>query len=560
MIGRIATAWRRGSTRDIPLGVVLALFALLYAPFLTKAFHVDDPLFLWTARHLTSDPLDFYGFGVNWYGTTSSISEVVKNPPLASYYIWLCASLVGWSELALHLAFLLPALGVVAGTWSLARVLGARPGEAALAAALTPAFLVSSTTVMCDVLMLCAYVWAVVLWIDGLERASQLRLGAAAVLVAVSALTKYFGMSLLPLLLLYGLLRQRRLGTWALWLVLPLAALGGYQWLTHAMYGRGLLLDAAAYATRVGGAAPTTTVERALIGLIFTGGCFLPALFYAPRLWSRWAALGGLVLLAAAAVALLVVGRIGRMPLTDDEGIRFGLVAQAALFLVTGLAVVALGVLDARDRRDAGSALLLLWILGTLFFAAFVNWSVNARSLLPMMPAFGVLLARRVERREQRAGPWPAWARAAPLVLSALAALAVSHADAQLAGSAREAARDLAAQLGGRGAPVWFQGHWGFQYYAEGAGMQAIDAKASRFAPGEAIVIPRNNTNLFKLPARSVAVQGVAEWSPSPYLATMNGLVGAGFYSDGWGALPFALGSVPKEQYVVLSVTAPFGP
>jgi len=560
VIGRIVTAWRRGSTRDVPLGVVLALFALVYAPFLTKAFHIDDPLFLWTARHLGADPLDFYGFSVNWYGTSSPISEVVKNPPLASYYLWLSASLLGWSELALHLAFLLPALGVMTGTWSLARLLRARPGEAALAAALTPAFLVSSTTVMCDVLMLCAYVWAVVLWIDGLERASWTRLAGASVLVAVSALTKYFGMSLLPLLLLYGLLRERRLGAWALWLGVPLAALGGYQWLTHAMYGRGLLLDAAAYATRVGGAAPTTTLERTVVGLIFTGGCFLSALFYAPRLWSRWAALGGLALLAASAAALLAVGRIGRMPFTDGDGIRLGLAAQAALYLVIGLSVLALGVLDALQRKDAGSALLLLWILGTLFFAAFVNWSVNARSLLPMMPAFGVLLARRVELREQQAGPWPAWARAAPLLLSALAAVAVSRADAQLAGSAREAAQDLAARLGGRGTPAWFQGHWGFQYYAEASGMRAIDAKASRFAAGEAIIVPRNNTNLFKLPARSVAVEGVAEWSPSPYLATMNGLVGAGFYSDGWGPLPFALGAVPKEQYVVLSVTAPFGP
>ena len=135
----------------------------------------------------------------------------------------------------------------------------------------------------------------------------------------------------------------------------------------------------------------------------------------------------------------------------------------------------------------------------------------------------------------------------------------MSHADAQLAGTAREAAQDLAGRLSGRGAPIWFQGHWGFQYYAEAAGMRAIDAKGIHLATGEAIVIPRNNTNLFKLPARSVVVEGVAEWSPSPYLATMNGMVGAGFYSDGWGALPFALGSVPKEQYVVLSVTAPYG-
>src|SRR5215475_8135491 len=36
------------------------------AVFLDKAFHIDDPLFLWTARQITAAPGDFFGFELNW--------------------------------------------------------------------------------------------------------------------------------------------------------------------------------------------------------------------------------------------------------------------------------------------------------------------------------------------------------------------------------------------------------------------------------------------------------------------------------------------------------------
>lgn len=66
----------------------------------------------------------------------------------------------------------LPALGVVGGTYRLAQRLCGRPLLAALATLLTPVFLVSSTNVMCDTLMLCLWVWAVVWWDRGLVQGS----------------------------------------------------------------------------------------------------------------------------------------------------------------------------------------------------------------------------------------------------------------------------------------------------------------------------------------------------------------------------------------------------
>ena len=49
--------------------------------------------------------------------------------------------MLGWSERALHLAFLLPAVAAVLGAYALARELCSRPFLAALIVALSPVFL-----------------------------------------------------------------------------------------------------------------------------------------------------------------------------------------------------------------------------------------------------------------------------------------------------------------------------------------------------------------------------------------------------------------------------------
>jgi hypothetical protein len=97
---------------------------------------------------------------------------------------------------------------------------------------------------------------------------------------------------------------------------------------------------------------------------------------------------------------------------------------------------------------------------------------VNVRSLLPMSPAVAVLIADRLRGWE---GPRRKLATAAVLVPSAALSLWVAWADLKLADSAREAASALASRFGGE--RVWFQGHWGFQYYAEASGLLAVDVE-----------------------------------------------------------------------------------
>jgi 4-amino-4-deoxy-L-arabinose transferase-like glycosyltransferase len=542
---------RSARTTTIALVTLAGLLIVLLLPFLTRAFHVDDPLFIWAARHIQQDPLDPYGFTVNWYGTSAAMSEVTKNPPLASYYIAAVASVLGWSELALHGAFLIPALAVAIGTYVLSTRFCRSPLLASLAAVLTPVFMVSSVTVMSDMLMLAFWVFAVVCWLAGLDRKNYGLLALAAVLVAGAAITKYFGMALIPLLLLYSLVKERRVGWWIVTLLIPVAVLAWYQWTTQQLYGRGLLLEAAAYASQDHPGFGRFPLARTYVACAFTGGCVASALFFARQLWSWRIVLAGLAFAAATAMLIATRGGLGTFQVPASGGVL--LVAQLGIWGTVGISLIALAGLDAFTKRDADALLLFSWTIGTLLFAGVVNWTTNARSILPMVVPAGILIARRLEAVAplRRRGRLPA--TVIPLVAAAVLSNAVTWADSAFADVARAGAQAVHDKYPGSPRPLLFEGHWGFQYYMEQLGGKAVDVAATQVAAGDRIVIPSTNTNIQRLP-EWIRPREVIELPTTRWLSTMNGGVGAGFYADVYGPLPFAAGRVLPEQFVVYEV------
>jgi hypothetical protein len=136
-------------------------------------------------------------------------------------------------------------------------------------------------------------------------------------------------------------------------------------------------------------------------------------------------------------------------------------------------------------------------------------------------------------------------------LLMVLAALSVAWGDLKLANTAREAAQDIAVRYGGDERTLWFQGHWGFQYYMQEAGAKALDMRSSIIKPGDFIVIPSNNTNVFTMNNHRNRLVEKTSLCPSSWIATMSPALGAGFYWDAKGPLPFAIGTVPPEEYCV---------
>jgi hypothetical protein len=82
-------------------------------------------------------------------------------------------------------------------------------------------------------------------------------------------------------------------------------------------------------------------------------------------------------------------------------------------------------------------------------------------------------------------------------------------------------------------------------------GAQPWDFDRPEGKPGDPIVIPKNNAEYpVKLP-RNIRDLTVRDVSACPWLSTLHKSVGAGFYSDYWGPLPFAFGQVPPERFEV---------
>src|SRR3954463_9060610 len=173
--------------------VLLGATLLCLLPFSGRAFSTDDPLFIWTAQHIVQQPLNPYGFEVNWNKSAAKMSSVTQNPPLTAYYMAGAAKVVGWSERALHLAFLLPTIALVLGVYRLAKRFTGFTGVAAVATLVAPAVLISACSVMCDPMMLALWIWALIFWIEGVDSDKPALLASSATLIAASALAKYFG-------------------------------------------------------------------------------------------------------------------------------------------------------------------------------------------------------------------------------------------------------------------------------------------------------------------------------------------------------------------------------
>lgn len=552
----------------IVIAAVLAILPLL--PFLNRPLHIDDPLFVWTARHILENPFDFYGFDVNWYGRTQPMHEVNQNPPLVSYYLAVIMHFAGSKEWALHLAMLFSSALAGAGAYHLAARICGRPMLAALLTVVSPAFVVSGTTLMCDMTMLAFWLWAVSLWLLGLEKRSWKYVVIAAFLAGSSAFSKYFGASLVPLLAVYTLCQGRAQWRYLVALALPICMLAFYEGATAHLYGRGLFFDAVWYASEFHQEYGRNHLGKVLVCLIFLGGCLVfplfplfrnavagspdpvtPATVRSPSLWYALRRFFLASILGIIALILMLVRRDGSS-LAETVGLdTFSKAAQGWFWAIIGLAVLVLVVNDFLRHNRRGSVLLGLWLGGVLTFACFVNHYINARVLLPAVVPAAILVVRSLEASGRALNVRAIVTVGVTLLMALLAAMS----DYRQAENGRQAARDAAAvPHEGR---LWFVGHWGFQYYMEQAGALPLELDRPRFRAGETVIIPDNNTNLTKLDLAMIAASSISVYPSVPMLSTMRRETGAGLHTDVWGPLPFAFGPSPDESYARIVLAPP---
>ena len=565
-----STPWKALSPAII-MAALIPIICLL--PFVGKAFHLDDTVYIWVARQIRDHPVDFFGFEATWGGYKAFMYDNNLNPPGVSYYIAAVVALFGEREIPLHLAMVIPASATAVGTYLLARRFCSRPLLATICCVVTPAFLVSSSNVMSDTMMLAFYVWAAVLWMRGLDLSSNSLLITSAILMAMSTLTKYFGITIIPLMLVYTIMRTKRMGSWLPILGISIIIIFAYEIYTGIIYGSGHIINAASYASQpmYHSGLSGSTLTRILIGFSFLGGSLIVLLFFAPFLIDSVRSSLALVVGTLLGMALLISIDIEtHKAVYVNNKPNWSYLIQFFLYSISGVVVIKLCVEDLWRSRDSASVFLGLSVIGTFIFSTVFNWSVNARSILPMAPAVGILIARRLDQRWcPRTQPecWELrWQTIGPLVPTLTIGLCLLWADYTWAGSQRAAVKQLQAEFSKNTTPspstIYYAGHWGFQYYMDKSReMPEFDTRsiyaATSVNRGDRLIIPNNNSNPVSVPT-DLAIQVKRLNLPAcSWVCLMHYKVGAGFYSSMYGRLPYLFGSGPSENYDVFVVSQP---
>src|SRR5687767_15501031 len=85
----------------------VALLLLITLPFVGRAHHVDDPLYLAAARQVLTDPLDPLSGLSFWHERPATLFDDLYNPPLVAYLLALPVAAGGGREVPVHLAMML---------------------------------------------------------------------------------------------------------------------------------------------------------------------------------------------------------------------------------------------------------------------------------------------------------------------------------------------------------------------------------------------------------------------------------------------------------------------
>ena len=555
MIRRNPGNGRSSSKQTLPGFIVVCLLLVLLLLFSRKPFHVDDTFFVEAAKDVLLDPSSPYRSRMNWDGELEWLWSISFHPPLHCYLLAGASFVVGSGEFALHVVWALLAAACSYLMFLLARRFCEHPALATLLAVLNPGFFVSATTLMADISLLFFWLLAVQAVVSATERNRRRMLCLSAVAASAAAMTKYFGVAVVPLSVVWCLVLSRTTNTggdgvcrWRLaWgsvgvLCTPIAVL--IAWGVYSMLqpecGFFHPLAAAKFSTSEKSLA--VLLQGARGALSFLGGALVWPLFILPVCGnlSRWLK----VCLAGLAVFVIVCGWFSiAIPGVGQSGAS--LLETSDFMALAGAAAVTFAAASCSARRDAASLLLGLWCFGTIVFCATINWTINVRVLLPAVFPISVLVIRWVEslRMGER---WLLWIKVSLCPTLAISLLvAIADYDFAVAGKhfAQTTIRDFVSQ----GERVSFAGHWGFQYYMEREGATPLDYVTETAAtqngyyllkPGGVIVYPDNNSGL-EPKMRNVTLLKRSEVPARFGVHTMSKPANAGFYSSVHGNAPY---------------------
>jgi len=480
---------------------IIIFSVLINLPFANQAFHIDDPVNIYLARHIIHHPENPYGFLMIYNGAIHSFDRFFANPPLNGYLLSFMIRLVGEHEIGLHLFFL---IYTIFSGWLMflisKKFLNGDDQSAFFSAVLllfSPAFFVMNHTIMMDTPLLCFYLASIYFFLEAETRPSFYLL--AGMFAALASLTRYTGMTLIPLFLCMAVLNPKQRSLMSFWsIIIPMFVFECWYFWTCCLYSSGYWLNIVSY----------ETAQDRCIRIV---AHFLANIDY---------------------------------------------LAMASIFPLSWF-------LLARDKKDQNlfptrqfqMRFLFFWVallvvVNSLFLQTGVKY--NLLELPAVILIFVLSLKRLFGQRTVRLLMITA-------VLTGFLSMVVAVADNQLANLYRDYAAKLYFGYKRENNQVYYSGHWGWGYYLQKLGAKSIlSIRETRTHRGDIILFPSLPwpQPIFGLRLKLLKTVTIRNNFP---VRTMNGEAGAFFYSNYnfpyyIGFFPYALSMLPLEKFYVLEV------
>jgi len=558
---QIPSPRRREVQRDLAL--LLLAVILCSAPFLSQPFHMDDSFYMDMARNAQEKP--FYPNDTPYIFEGRFLQDMGSHshPPLQTYFLALLQRLFGEEEgvewIYHTAAVFFPLLAVISFYFLAARYV-ARPIWPAAALAVCPVFLVMSHTLMTDVPNLAFWLAALASFLWAAELARSILYLPGSLFLFLAMFTSYQSVVLAPLLGFYLFRKRARASGW-LALGAPLMLMGGWFFLNFLHYGRILLVDTVGY-VQSRNALGWAELGTKLVALLEYQGWLL--LFPVLLLYVLARDLRGrgflLCTLGAVYLSQLVVPEYR---IQDKAIFVTGLVA--GLFISFRMVPHSVKTLvrteGERDDDTAATQLLGLWYLSGVAICLLIFTEGSARYILPLAPAVILFFFQSLERaeiteyrRESRRLLNSAMVASGTLVLSLAFGMILAHADLQFARVYPRTAYETARYVGGQ--ETYYGGEWGFRYYHRRSGVRQLPLDESEIRGGDYIVRPKLALP-YNLPDALESMTSEVKtltFDVATPVRLLDRKTPAGFYSTGWGLIPFSFSRDPLEVAEIAQV------
>ena len=526
---------------------LLLIWGIATSLNLPKAVHMDDPVHLYAARAIVSNPFRPYDTEILWGDVNPHEISKITQPPMLFYGLAATIWAFGESEIALHGLMALFMLGLVFCFHRLAVLFD--PSKAILATALlvlSPAVL-PSQNLMTDVPVMFFHVLFLYTILRRWERPLRtMQLLAAGAVAGAACLTKYVGLILIPLLGIAVLLRRSWRHLWVL--AFPLAILA--CWAAFSYWDSGHVHLAQPAIKTIG----KRYFENSINWLVCLGALTPFSLLFLPELLA--ARPTRILLMILVGASLFWYPTLLNQPTPDSRNLT---IAARILFfngLFSSLGTLWCLTKTIREQSshatsiNAARTLAALWFISSFLFIILFARYLAVRHVLLVMPVVVLALADGTLSRVST------YARTAALVPTMLLGVLLAFSDLTWADIYRSSAKTIAERYQGDRS-IWTVGHWGWQWYSEKNGLKPYTWRSS-VKNGDLIVVPELVHRHEIRPNHLLKMVQVGELSvpssPATWLRTMSVNPTGGFYASNGNSLPFRLSRQPLERLSVFEV------